>query len=110
MRARPILSWFCKSSPTLAESTVAEVVDVVGCSDVVGKSSEVVDGRKNIFSCDVLRAKLCNALLSFRTDALSLVAAAVFDDFLENVKTALFRNARVVEVVAEDVFGVDRTV
>ena len=85
------------------------MVDVVGCSDVVGESKEVVDGRKNIFSCDVLRAKLCNALFSFRTD-LSLVAAAVFDDFLENVKTALFSNARVVEVVAEDVFGVYSTV
>ena len=85
------------------------MVDVVGCSDVVGESKEIVDGRKNIFSCDVLRAKLCNALLCFRTD-LSLVAAAVFDDFLENVKTALFRNAGVVEVVAEDVFGVYRTV
>ena len=85
------------------------MVDVVGCSDVVGESKEVVDGRKNIFSCDVLRAKLCNALFSFRTD-LSLVAAAVFDDLLENVKTALLSNARVVEVVAEDVFGVYRTV
>ena len=45
-----------------ADSSVAEVVDVVQRADAVGHAVEVVDGRENIVACDVLGNQLIFAL------------------------------------------------
>ena len=66
-----------------ADTSVAEVVDIVHVSDVLAEVDEVAYGREYIFNCDVLGDKLLCARLDEDTQGV-LVACCFLEDIAED--------------------------
>jgi hypothetical protein len=86
------------------ETTVAEVVNVIDGSDVVGETYEIVDGGENIVLCNVLGSKFCESCLDSCLDGVN-VALALLDDLGKNGKLDLLAYTAILEIVAENVLG-----
>ena len=86
-----------------ADSSVAEVVDVVQRADAVGNAVKVVDGRENIVACDVLGNQLIfaldNGFLYF------VVGLAGVKNILEHHHADLLINAAFFFSVKTDIVG-----
>ena len=86
------------------DTTVAEMVDIVGGSNIVSEVKQIVDGCKNILAGDVLGAKLVDASGTSRLDSIK-VASALFHNRKKNGSGNLLANAAIEKLVADDLFG-----
>ena len=85
-----------------AESSVAEMVNVVCYAHAVRQGEQIVDGSENIFLSNMLGAELADSALCGGDNSLAVVSA-LFHDLKQNGKTCLFGNACLFEVIAENV-------
>ena len=95
-----------------AETTVAEVVDIVDSADPVGETDQVVDRGVDILFGDVLGRQLEAAAGRLLEHALLVLGAALdsLEDLGKDRETDLLADAAVGEVVAEHPLGANGVV
>ena len=80
------------------DTTVAEVVDVVGGADAVRDAVQIVNRRENVVNRDVLRNQVVAARRQFFQKQIFVVAAFV-KDFAEHFKADFFVDADFFELI-----------
>ena len=79
-------------------AAVAQMVDIIRCSDLVRQAIKVVDGRKNIINRDMLRNQVVTAAFQLCKKSVTVVAA-LFEDFHQNSKANLFIDADILKLL-----------